>query len=181
MMRRALQPLWFILAVIFLIEAWLWDHLEPVVARIVAVIPLHAFKAWLADRVARLSPAPTLLVFVAPLIVLLVPLKFAEVWLLRHHYWICAIVLIIVSKFIGMGVLAFIFDVTRSKLLQIGWFRAGYEFILDIRTRAGDIVAPVLTQIRATMGGVRSRSSKRWLRMIQRLRSRAHAIMQNRM
>ena len=34
MMRRLLQPLWVLLAVIFLIEAWLWDHLEPIVARI---------------------------------------------------------------------------------------------------------------------------------------------------
>ena len=38
MMRRLLQPFWVLLAVIFLIEAWLWDHLEPIVARIVALI-----------------------------------------------------------------------------------------------------------------------------------------------
>ena len=44
MMRRLLQPFWVLLAVIFLIEAWLWDHLEPVVARIVALIPLRDFK-----------------------------------------------------------------------------------------------------------------------------------------
>lgn len=175
MMRRVLQPLWFLLALIFLIEAWLWDHLEPVVARVVAVIPLHAFKAWLAEHVARLSPAPTLLVFIAPLIVLLVPLKFAEMWLLTHHYWISAIALIIASKFIGMGVLAFIFDVTRSKLLQIGWFRAIYEFLLDIRRRAGDIVAPVLARIKAAMAVFRSNSSSRWLRLVQRLRHRAHS------
>ena len=39
MMRRLLQPFWVLLAVIFLIEAWLWDHLEPIVERIVALIP----------------------------------------------------------------------------------------------------------------------------------------------
>lgn len=175
MMRRVLQPLWFLLALIFLIEAWLWDHLEPVVARIVAIIPLHAFKAWLAKQVARLSPAPTLLVFIAPLIVLLVPLKFAEVWLLTHHYWISAILLMIVSKFIGVGVLAFIFDVTRSKLLQIGWFHAIYTFMLAIRHRASDIVAPVLARVKATMARFRSNSSSRWLRMAQRLRRRAQS------
>jgi hypothetical protein len=175
MMRRVLQPLWFLLALIFLIEAWLWDHLEPIVARIVAIIPLRAFKAWLGERVARLSPAPTLLVFIAPLIMLLVPLKFAEVWLLTHHYWISAIILMIVSKFIGVGVLAFIFDVTRSKLLQIGWFRAIYAFMLDIRHRAGEIVAPVLARIKATVARFRSNSSSRWLRMVQRLRRRAQS------
>ena len=51
MMRRLLQPVWVLLAIIFLIEAWLWDHLEPVVAWFVALIPLRVFKHWLAERV----------------------------------------------------------------------------------------------------------------------------------
>ena len=66
MMRRLLQPFWVLLAVIFLIEAWLWDHLEPIVERIVAAIPLRAFKQWLSDRVDALSPAVTLVVFAVP-------------------------------------------------------------------------------------------------------------------
>ena len=57
MLRRLLQPVWVLLAIIFLIEAWLWDHLEPIVARAVAAIPLRAFKTWLAERVDSLSPA----------------------------------------------------------------------------------------------------------------------------
>src|ERR1700738_928369 len=63
MMRRLLQPFWVLLAVIFLIEAWLWDHLEPIVARVVALIPLRAFKQWLAERGDRLSPGMPLFVF----------------------------------------------------------------------------------------------------------------------
>lgn len=34
------------------------------------------------------------------------------------------------------------FDVTREKLLQMGWFRRLYEFVLDLRARALVIVAP---------------------------------------
>jgi hypothetical protein len=174
MMRSLLQPLLILLALSFLIEAWLWDHLEPIVARIVALIPLRAFKAWLSTRVDRLSPALTLVVFVIPL-VLLFPLKLVEVWLLTHHYWIAAIALIVASKFVGVGVVAFIFDVTRSKLLQMAWFRRLYELILDIRRRAGELVAPVTARIKSIVAMVRSGSSSRWLRMIQRMRSRAHA------
>jgi hypothetical protein len=176
MMRRVLQPLWFLLALIFLIEAWLWDHLEPVVARVVALIPLRAFKEWLAARVERLSPYPTLLVFIAPLVILLVPLKFAEVYLLTHQLWISAIILIIASKFVGVGVLAFIFDVTRDKLLQIGWFRRGYELMLDIRSRAHDIVAPVTSRIKRFARMFRSNSPSSWMRLVQRLRHRAHSV-----
>jgi hypothetical protein len=174
MMRRALQPLWILLALIFLIEAWLWDHLEPVVARVVALIPLRAFKLWLAQHVEQLSPALTLVVFIVPAI-LLFPLKLAGAWLLMHQYWISALTLIVFGKFLGVGVAAFIFDVTRPKLLQMGWFRKIYEFILDIRNRASELVAPIIAQIKAMMSVFRFNSSSRWLRIIQRMRRRAHS------
>lgn len=172
-MRRLLQPLWVLLALIFLIEAWLWDHLEPVVARIVAMIPLRAFKAWLAARVAQLSPMATLLVFLAP-VVLLFPLKFLEVWLIANHYWISAIALIVGGKFVGVGIFAFIFEVTKPKLLQMPWFVRLYDAVLDIRRRAGEIVAPVMRRIKAMVAQIRGSSSSR-MRFVHRLRSRAFA------
>lgn len=173
-MRRLLQPLWVLLALIFLIEAWLWDHLEPVVARIVAMIPLRAFKAWLAARVARLSPMLTLLVFLAP-VVLLFPLKFLEVWLIANHYWISAVALIVAGKFIGVGIVAFIFDVTRPKLLQMPWFLRVYRWVLDIRRRAHEIVAPTMARIRAMVARIRGGPSSRLMRTVHHLRSRAFA------
>ena len=96
MMRRLLQPFWVLLAVVFLIEAWLWDHLEPIVERIVARIPLRAFKQWLADRVDTLSPAMTLVVFAVP-VVPLFPLKLVGLWLLAHEYWVSAVIAWIVG------------------------------------------------------------------------------------
>src|ERR1700721_3308749 len=86
MTRRLLQPVWIVLAVIFLIEAWLWDHLEPIVAWVVARLPLDAFKRWLADRVDTLSPAMMLMVFIVPVIPLF-PLKLVGLWLLTHKFW----------------------------------------------------------------------------------------------
>jgi hypothetical protein len=55
-MRRLLQPLWFLLALVFLIEEWLWDHLVPAIRLIIDAIPLQAFKAWLAGAIEQLSP-----------------------------------------------------------------------------------------------------------------------------
>ena len=133
--RRLLQPIWVLLAVIFLIEAWLWDHLEPIVAWVVAKIPLRAFKHWLAERVDTLSPAMTLIVFIVPVIPLF-PLKLVGFWLLTHEYWLSAIATIIFAKFLGVGVAAFVFDVTRPKLLEMGWFERLYEFVLSMRAKA---------------------------------------------
>jgi len=171
MIRRLLQPFWVLLAIVFLIEAWLWDHLEPVVARVVALIPLRAFKQWLADRVDTLTPAMTLIVFFVPIIPLF-PLKLVGLWLLTHEYWLSAVVTIIFAKFLSVGVTAFIFDVTRSKLLQMGWFRKLYDIVNDLRRRAGALVEPVKLRVREILRGNGDGWASRMLRLIQRFRKR---------
>jgi hypothetical protein len=171
MLRRVLQPLWVLLALIFLIEAWLWDHLEPIVARVVAWIPLRAFKAWLAERVDTLSPAMTLIVFVVPIIPLF-PLKLFGLWLLANEYWVSAILTIVFAKFLGVGVAAFIFDVTRSKLLEMPWFEKLYDWVMAMRAKAHAIVDPIKLRIKEAMGADRGGWSSRLLRMIQHFRKR---------
>ena len=173
MMRRLLQPFWVLLAIIFLIEAWLWDHLEPIVARVVALIPLRAFKHWLAERVDALSPAVTLIVFIVPVIPLF-PLKLVGLWLLAHEYWLSAIGTILFAKFLGVGVTAFIFDVTRPKLLEMRWFEALYNFILAIRAKATALVDPIKRRIVGMLRGDGDSWSSRTLRLIQRLRKNVH-------
>ncbi len=169
MMRRLLQPLWVLLAIIFLIEAWLWDHLEPVVAWFVAAVPLRAFKQWLADRVDTLSPAMTLIVFIVPVIPLF-PLKLVGLWLLTHKHWMGAVFTILFAKFLGVGVAAFIFDVTRPKLLQMEWFEKLYKFVLALRAKANELVDPVKQRIREILSSAGGGWSSRTLRLIQRFR-----------
>jgi len=169
MLRRLLQPFWILLAIIFLIEAWLWDHLEPVVAKIVAWIPLREFKQWLSDRVDALSPAMTLIVFAVPLIPLF-PLKLVGLWLLAHEYWLSAAFTILFAKFAGVGITAFIFDVTREKLLEMRWFEKLYQFILMLRNKAKALVEPIKQRIREILGGNGEGWSARTLRLIQRFR-----------
>ena len=168
-MRRLLQPIWVLLAVIFLIEAWLWDHLEPIVAWFVALIPLRAFKHWLAERVDTLSPAMTLIVFIVPVIPLF-PLKLAGFWLLTHEYWMSAFLTILFAKFLGVGVAAFVFDVTRDKLLQMNWFEKLYEFVIGLRAKAAALVDPIKVQITKALRGDGGGWSSRTLRLVQRFR-----------
>ena len=169
MLRRLLQPIWVLLAVIFLIEAWLWDHLEPIVAWVVARIPLRAFKQWLAERVDTLSPAMTLIVFIVPVIPLF-PLKLVGFYLLAHEYWLSAILTIIFAKFLGVGVAAFIFDVTRPKLLEMEWFEKLYRFVIDLRAKATALVEPIMSQIREALSANGDGWLSRMLRLIQRFR-----------
>jgi hypothetical protein len=173
MLRRLLQPLWVLLAIVFLIEAWLWDHLEPIVARFVSVIPMRTFKQWLAERVDALSPAMTLIVFIVPVIPLF-PLKLVGLWLLAHEYWASAVFTILFAKFVGVGVTAFIFDVTRDKLLEMNWFEKLYEFIIDLREKAKALVEPIKQRIVNLLRGDGDGWSVRTLRLIQRFRKGVH-------
>src|SRR5579864_3550255 len=169
MLRRLLQPLWILLAIIFLIEAWLWDHLEPIVAAVVAAIPLRAFKQWLAERVDSLSPAMTLIVFFVPAIPLF-PLKVVGFWLLTHEHWVSAIFTILFAKLLGVGVTAFVLDVTRPKLLEMPWFEKLYDFVMAMRAKAKTLVDPVKARIMNLLRGDGERWSSRTLRLIQRFR-----------
>src|ERR1035437_3342269 len=101
-MHRWLRPLWVILALLFLLEAWLWDHLEPIVARVVDLIPWGTLKVTLARLVDRLPPGVVLFVFFIPFIVML-PLKIIGVYFLTKGNWFGAIGFFVLVKVLGLG------------------------------------------------------------------------------
>lgn len=173
-MRRLLKPVWVLLALVFLFEAWLWDRLAPIVAAVVGWIPWGRVKRWLAETIERLPPWATLIVFVIPFLLLL-PLKFLEVWFLAHRNWIGAITVIVAAKVLGLGVTAFIFDVTRDKLLQMAWFRRLYDWVMWLRDWAHAQVEPIKRRIRKWRRVLRPNSAGRFFRHLARVRRRMHA------
>ena len=96
---------------------------------VVALIPLRRVKAWVAGIIRKLPPAATLVVFAVPRVVLF-PLKLVGLWLLAHKYWFAAGMVLVLAKLIGLAVTAFVFEVTKPKLLQMAWFRWLYEHVL---------------------------------------------------
>ena len=115
----------------------------------------------------------TLIVFIVPVIPLF-PLKMIGFWLLAHEYWLSAILTIVFAKFLGVGVAAFIFDVTRPKLLEMAWFERLYEFIIGLRAKANALVEPVKLRIMELLRGDGDGWSSRMLRLIQRFRKSVH-------
>ena len=172
-MRRWLRPLWIVLALLFLLEAWLWDHLEPLVAWAVNLIPWGRFKLRLVRLVDALPPWATLFVFVVPFILML-PLKFLEVYFLATRNWLGAIAVILFVKLVGLGITAFIFDVTRVKLLQMAWFERVYEWFLWARDWSHAITEPVRERMRQLMWLLRPQRAGRFLRRLMLLRRRAY-------
>jgi len=172
-MRRWLRPFWVILALLFLLEAWLWDHLEPIVARVVDLIPWGRVKDWLRRTIANLPPWAALGVFIVPLVVLL-PLKFLEVFLLAKRQWLAAGLVLIVAKLIGLGVTAFVFDATRGKLLQMAWFARMFDWFMWARDWAHEITEPVRERVQQLMWLLKPQRAGRFLRRLMKLRRRAY-------
>ena len=172
-MRRALRPLWIVLALLFLLEAWLWDHLEPLVARLVNLLPWGRLKLWLKRTIETLPPWAALGVFIVPFIVLL-PLKFLEVFFLAKRQWLLAGLVLIVAKLMGLGVTAFVFDATRDKLMQMAWFARMYDWFMWARGWAHAMTEPVRERLRQLAWLLKPQRAGRFLRRLLRLRRKAY-------
>ena len=173
-MRRLIHPLLVLVAIVFLIEAWLWNHLQPVVAWVVARVPFRAVKAWIAGTVRKLPPAATLIVFIVPL-AMLFPFKLLGLWLLASQQWIAAAAVFLLAKLFGVAVTAFVFDLTKPKLLKMAWFRWLYQHVLAWLDWAHQLVAPIRRRIRRFVRILRSEQSGRALRLLWRIRRRMRA------
>jgi len=172
-MRRLLRPFWVLLALLFLLEAWLWDHLKPPIAWLVNLVPWGRFKDWLKHAIADLPPWAALFVFAVPLLVLL-PLKFVEVYFLAKRQWIAAGLVLLVAKLLGLGVTAFVFDATREKLLQMGWFARVYDWFIWARDWARAQTEPIRERVRQLIWLVKPQRAGKFLRRLLRMRRRAY-------
>jgi len=149
MTRRLLKPLWVLIALLFLFEAWLWDLVQPLIARIVARLPWRAFKAALARGIAKLPAAVVVFVFVLPDVVLF-PVKLFALWILAKGAVVSGTVLFVFAKALGLVTALVLFEVCRDKLMELSWFRWTYDQVMRARAWAKTQAQPLVDQITAT-------------------------------
>lgn len=137
-----LKLFWYTLAILFLIESWIWDHVRDWLKRLELALGLERFEFWLTDFVARLTPQMTLALFAIPMIAVL-PFKFATLALFAQGYFVTGLVFVFLVKSLTLGVEAFLFDICRDKLLQMPWFARLYSIVLDVRAWALALVNPI--------------------------------------
>lgn len=139
--RRLKDALWFTLAVLFLIETWLWDHFSQWLHDLGHALGLQRYEQQFKEFVATLTPVKTLGVFIAPLIAI-VPAKLVGFELIAHGHVLSGLFAILVAKTVALGLMSFLFDICRDKLMQMERFRQLYSVIHAIRAWAGQLVAP---------------------------------------
>jgi hypothetical protein len=183
-MRRLLRPVWFAVAVLFLVEEWLWRVLSDWLRRAVDAIGFPRLRERLAAAILRLPPAAALLLFLVPGLLLL-PVKLLGLSLLAHGHWLAALVVLGTAKVAGAGVTAFIFQSTRPQLLRLAWFRWVYERTMRALAWAHAKVDPFKQQVRAWRRAIAAQLAGRWqawqarprgrfMRRLLKLRRRAH-------
>jgi len=170
-MRRIVRVFWVILALLFLLEAWLWARLAPIVAFLVSLLPLKTIKARIAAAIEALPPAATLVVFLVPVATLL-PVKIMALWLLHGGHWFAGAAVLVVAKLAGLGVTAFVFEITRPKLLQLAWFARFYELVMRGLDWAHTMVDPIKRRMRQYTYMLRPRNAGRFYRHLMRVRRR---------
>jgi hypothetical protein len=184
-MKRIFRPFWLLLAAVFLFEAWLWDRLTEFGHWLRDRIPWENVKRWIADRVEAIPPWGALLLFAIPVIVVQ-PIKLAALYLMTQGHIVLGALGFILIKVVGFGLIAFLFDLTRDKLMTFRWFAWGYERVLWLREVAGAFIAPykaALRRYKAAIGRRLGRIKAAALRalglgrerrsMLARLRARA--------
>lgn len=140
-----LKLFWYALAILFLIESWIWDHVKVWLKRLELALGLERVEFWLTDFVARLTPQMTLALFAVPMIAVL-PFKVATLALFAQGYFVTGLVFVFLVKSLTLGVEAFLFDICRDKLLQMPWFAQLYSMVLDARAWALALVKPIKLQ-----------------------------------
>ena len=172
---RRYRPLFILLALLFLLEAWIWRHMEPVVQWVANLLPFERLKALVARWARGLPAYGALALFLSPLL-LAEPLEGIAVWAYAHHRWVLGSLSLLAVKLVGVGVMAFLFAACEEQLLSIGWFARVVALFLAIKHWAEAEVAPLKARIaawraymvarmRASRGGLWRRIAllRRWM------------------
>ena len=153
---RIPKPLMMALAAVFLFETWVWGACVALGRRLLRLVPWEAFKANVRRGIDKLPAPAALLVFLIP-VAIVEPLKIACIGLFAHHHWVLGILGFVALKFIGLGLIAFVFDLTREKLLSMPWFVVVYDKVMTYHAYAHELMAPAKAALLAATREARER------------------------
>jgi len=154
LLRRVfLPPLYFVAAVVLVIEDFLWEPLGRLAAWVLARLRLGRLERWIAAR----RPYPAMALFLVPS-VMLFPLKILALWLIGSGLKSAGIGLLVGAKIGGTAVVARLFALTKPTLLSIAWFARAYAFVTDVRAKVrASIIGRTAQALRARLSALRAR------------------------
>jgi hypothetical protein len=110
---------------------------------------------------------------------------------IAHGHFMRGLFTFVVLKLVGVALIAFVFDLTREKLLAIDWFARFYGWVIEWRDMARAFIEPYKTVVQTQVAEVKARLEdlQRSLNLsagkgglietMARIRARAHRKMPN--
>jgi hypothetical protein len=126
--RLLAAPLVFVAAVVILIEDWLWEDLQRLAA---AIGRLPIFRQ-VELLIAELPPYGALAMFATPSLLLL-PVKFAALYLIARGQPAIGFLTAAAAKVAGTALVARLFTLTKPNLLRIAWFARLHEMVVAFK------------------------------------------------
>ncbi|MDD2724240.1 MAG: hypothetical protein PHH59_09505 [Methylovulum sp.] len=108
-----------LLAIILIIEEWLWELLSAFGHRLIVWLRLSKFERWLGQT----SPGLALAAMMIPLLIV-TPMNLAALWMLANGLILQGIALEVVAKLLGTLLISRVFALTKNQLLTftvIAW------------------------------------------------------------
>ena len=173
--KKYKRPLLITLALIFLLESWLWEKTGAAVAWALRELPIERYVREAMEKIETLTPVQTLGVFIIPAMVLL-PIKMLALWFLSQGFIFSGITTILFAKLAGFGVSSFLFTLCKPKLLQVRWVKWVYEHCLIWRDKAHDMVKPYTRFIKQYLALIKPQTSRR--NLLVKLRTQMHKLRQ---
>ncbi len=113
-----------VLAVLLLVEEWIWDVLTTLGRRLIVWLHLLRFDNWLIMA----TPGVALAAFAIPVAVL-TPVKFLAFWMMANGQFAEGVALFVTAKLVATLLVSHMFVLTREKLLTFSWFAMLYGLI----------------------------------------------------
>ncbi|HET8688505.1 MAG TPA: hypothetical protein VFM18_17980 [Methanosarcina sp.] len=155
--KKYFEPLVWVAAFIFLVyEAW-WNWSEKQLTKLGAFRIVRAVE----NKIRALPPYPSLAIFLLPDLVL-VPAKIFAMDYIGHGHIIIGVGIIMIAKFAGVALFAYLFSLTKESLMQIGWFVKVYNFVTKYRDKihaylnSWEFYQNVKAKVRAMVAEVKS-------------------------
>ena len=112
------------LAVILLIEEWLWDVLTTLGRKLSIWLHLAKIEAWLRAT----SPRCALAAFFVP-VAIITPINLTGLHYIAKGFFMKGLLFQVIAKLFGTVLIARVFALTKPQLLTFGWFNTLYHFI----------------------------------------------------
>ncbi len=107
----------WIVALYVLFFEWGWEPLARSLARIAQLPGLRGLE----KRIAALPPYGALAVFIVPAAALL-PVKLLALWFIAKGHAVFGVMVIVLAKIAGTALVARLFILTQTSLMQLAWF-----------------------------------------------------------